>query len=253
MLSLSEHQSRWREALLAPDEELAASRHPALSIHRNNFFHATRSALSSHFPTVEALVGETFFVAMARDFIVASPPTSPVIMNYGEGFGDFIRAYPPAEAVPYLSEMARFEWALHEVRQASEVPALEPQSFGRLAPEDLLALELELVPAAHLFSSDFSILQIWHAHRGDDQMLSDIGPIDLPCSLIAIRSGSSVAITELTKGEMVLLTALEGGADLGTAMASALEEDYTLDVPHSVRKLAQLVCLKLRDDSPASG
>lgn len=253
MLSLSEHQSRWREALLAPDEGLAASLHPALAIHRNNFFHATRSALSSQFPTVEALVGKAFFVAMARDFIVAAPPTSPVIMNYGAGFADFIQDYPPAQGVPYLSDMARFEWALHQVRHAADVPPMDPQYFATLAPEDLLALELKLIPAACLFSSDYTIARIWRAHLGADGELSGIGSIDLKCSLLIVRCASNASIVDLTHGETVLLEALDDGANLGTAMADALEEDRSLDVPYSIRKLAGAACLRIRRDKAVSG
>ncbi len=247
MLSLSEHQARWRAALLSPDEGFAASLHPALPIHRNNFFHATGSALAAQFPTVEALVGAEFFVAMARDFILATPPVSPVIMSYGADFPAFVRAYAPAQDLPYLSDVADLEWKLNQVRDAADVPPLEPQSFAVLAPEDLLALRLALVPAGRLFLSDYAAVRIWRAHHDDPAELSGIGPIDDPCRALIVRQGRETAVIDLTRGEAVLVEALEAGEELGAAMTQALEEDSEHDVPASIRKLASSSALRLRD------
>ena len=244
MPSLSEHQDRWSQALLSSEDVLASSLHPALAIHRNNFFHATRSALVTLFPTVEALVGEEFFAAMARDFIVASPPASPVITNYGADFPAFIEGYEAAQDLPYLPDVAVFEWCLHQVRHASDSTPLEPRDFAALAPEDLPGLQLSLIPAACLFVSGFAVDRLWRAHQSYPVDLSGLGRVDQVSRSLIVRGDPDLSVIALTHGEVILLQALEAGSDLGTATAKALDADSAHDVPEAIRKLASACCFR---------
>ncbi|WP_179954252.1 DNA-binding domain-containing protein [Denitrobaculum tricleocarpae] len=250
MLSLSELQVQWREALLAPPglEPVmeAMSEHPALAIHRNNFFNATRRALMDVYPTVEALVGAEFFAVMARDFILAEPPGSPVIMDYGDAFPGFIARYPAVRDLPYLADMAAFEWDMHQVRHAAEVPAMTQDDFTGLSEEALIRLELSLVPAARVFVSDYAVAQLWHAHWIEPLKLSSLGSINDATCVLMVRRDFEVSVISLTWGQAVLLESVEGGAGLGVATAMALEEDEAHDISRSNAKLALAQCLMRR-------
>ncbi len=48
---------------------------------------------------VEKIVGEEFFAAMARVFVMKRPPRSPLLANYGDDFPAFIAAFEPARTV----------------------------------------------------------------------------------------------------------------------------------------------------------
>ena len=76
------------------------------NVYRNNVFVSLTEALVTRFPVCHALVGDEFFRAMARVFIELSPPRSPVLMTYGDDFGDFIETFPLARPVPYLADVA---------------------------------------------------------------------------------------------------------------------------------------------------
>jgi len=65
-------------------------------IYRVNVVSGLVRALATRFPATERLVGGAFFAAMARAFLRAKPPTSPLLMTYGEAFPAFLRRYAPA-------------------------------------------------------------------------------------------------------------------------------------------------------------
>jgi hypothetical protein len=48
---------------------------------------------------------------MARSYVALAPPSSPIMLDYGAGFPDFIGAFEPAKCLPYLQDVARIERA----------------------------------------------------------------------------------------------------------------------------------------------
>ena len=100
MSELGELQKRFAAALLdrsKPVPEGIRSRpRRRFAVYRNNVHVSLIEALATRFPVCRALTGDEFFRAMARDFVTARPPRSPVLMTYGDDFGDFIDGFAPA-------------------------------------------------------------------------------------------------------------------------------------------------------------
>ena len=105
---LAPFESSFAQALLDPERPVPRGISPArrFSVYRNNVVAGLVKALASRFPAVERIVGEEFFAAMARAFVVARPPRSAVLASYGEEFADFIAAFAPARE-PRLSRGRR--------------------------------------------------------------------------------------------------------------------------------------------------
>jgi hypothetical protein len=118
-------QSQMAAALLAADrdaqalpEDLFAGAHPGaigLRVHRNTVLGALSNALRSSFRSIEHLVGEAFFDRMAVAYARAKPPQAPQLDAYGADFASFIEGFPATEALPYLADLAHFEWQLDEL------------------------------------------------------------------------------------------------------------------------------------------
>ena len=49
--------------------------------------------------------------AMAREFVRAHPPSSPLLFLYGQEFPAFMETFEPARSIPYLADVARIERA----------------------------------------------------------------------------------------------------------------------------------------------
>jgi len=87
----------------------------ALSVYSDSVLASFQKALSGTFCVCKKLVGEDFFNAMIAEMIRVYPSTTYALQYYGKNCSDFIRTYSPAESVPYLADMANFEWLRHEV------------------------------------------------------------------------------------------------------------------------------------------
>src|SRR5687768_8615978 len=86
--------------VVAPGGGDAARR---FAVYRNNVVVGLVDALASRFPVVERVVGAEFLRAMARLYVAAEPPRSPLLFRYGDTFPAFVEGFPPAAALPWLS------------------------------------------------------------------------------------------------------------------------------------------------------
>src|SRR5690348_3602449 len=91
-----------------PDGKASVKRY---SVYRNNVTVSLIDALAEVYPAVQRLTGVEFFRAMARFHIRATPPTSPLLFEYGREFPAFIVSYEYAQALPWLEAVGRIERA----------------------------------------------------------------------------------------------------------------------------------------------
>ncbi len=98
------------------------------AVYRNNVVAGLVKALGTRFPALSRIVGEEFFNAMARVFVIAHPPRSPLLMTYGDDFPDFIADFEPAAELPYLADVARLEAARTRAYHAAD--AVSARSGG---------------------------------------------------------------------------------------------------------------------------
>lgn len=115
MLQLERLQRRLRGGIAG-----AVPAEARLQIYRNHYTITLTDALAATYPVVHRLVGEGFFNQAARRFVRMAPPASPCLFDYGAGFGDFLATLREAAALPYLADVARFEWALNLAYQAED-------------------------------------------------------------------------------------------------------------------------------------
>jgi hypothetical protein len=128
------------------------------AVYRNNVMAGLIEGLGDAYPIVCRLVGDEFFRAMAGVFARAHPPRSPVMLEYGGGFAEFVAGFPPAVSLPYLADVAQLERAWVEAYHAAKAEPLTG-----LGP--LKAAKLRLHPAARLVRSPFAVLTIWEANQ----------------------------------------------------------------------------------------
>jgi hypothetical protein len=130
-----------------------------LRVHRETTLGALAGALEATYPVCARLVGPEFFHAAARRFAREVPSRSPDLTDYGAELADWLAAFEPARALPYLPDVARLEWALHRARYTGATALLE---------------------------SPFPIDRIWETNQpgftGDDRVSLDEGGAELRVS-----------------------------------------------------------------------
>ncbi|MCW5731401.1 MAG: putative DNA-binding domain-containing protein [Alphaproteobacteria bacterium] len=226
--TLARIQDEFARALLFGDEAAAArlvdDGLPAaarLQIHRNHLFHSLTQALMQTFATVERLVGERFFAGLARAYIAEQPPRSPCLFEYGEGFADLIARHPACAALPYLADVARFDFAVNLAWNAPDRPAIGLDGLARLDAESLAGARLALTPSLSLLHSDYPLAAIWRANhrpRGEEE------GVDLDAGggrFMIWRLEGEAAWRELAPADFAFLQSLADGHCLGEAAEAA--------------------------------
>ena len=69
---------------------------------------------------------------MARFHVRATPPTSPLLFEYGRDFPDFIERYEYAQSMPWLADVARIERAWLDAYHAADAEPLAPQALASI-------------------------------------------------------------------------------------------------------------------------
>lgn len=194
-------------------------------------------ALAAIYPAVLRVTGIDFFRAMARFHVRESPPTSPLLFEYGRGFPDFIAQYEHAQMMPWLADVARIERAWLDAYHARDAAPLAPSQLAAIAPERLADLVLTPHPAAQIVRSEFSAVTIFAANR-DSAPVSRIDA-STPEDALITRPGLDVIVRHLPPGGAVFAICLTEGRPLGEAAASALNASPDFDIAVNIAGLIE--------------
>jgi hypothetical protein len=134
------------------------------SIYRNNVVASLTRALEAAFPTVRKLVGDEFFAAMAVVFLRAHPPTSRIMMLYGDALPGWLEKFPPVAHLGYLPDVARLDQAMRESYHSADADPLTKDEIRHLTEADLGGMRLILAPSLRLIRSRWPIQSIWVAN-----------------------------------------------------------------------------------------
>lgn len=201
-----------------------------LAVHRNNVLVSLVDALADTFPVVQQLVGDTFFRAMAAVFVRQSPPRSSVLAHYGQDFPAFVAQFEPAQALPYLADMAQLEAARVRAYHAADAEPVSAAAIGLAfgSGERMGELRPALHPSVCALASAHAVVTLWAAHQGEGEM--PLVDIDSPENAIVLRDGLDVLVLPAPAGAVVFVRAVLQGCNLGAAAASAADAEPGFDL-----------------------
>lgn len=193
-----------------------------VSIYRNTARIGMTEALRLGFPAVERLVGAAFFDMAAARFGRAHPPDSPCLNDYGAGFADFLAAMPECVALPYLPDVARFEWALNIAAHAADAPKLDMLALAGMDPILFGTLHFVPHPSLTLLSLAFPADRIADAVlSGDAAAMAAIDLAGGPVHLVVHRGPDGVSAEHVAPADHDFLQRLFAGEPLEALLHDA--------------------------------
>ena len=210
-----------------------------LRIHRHQLYESLGAALAGTFPTVQQLVGDAFFRAMARAFIAQALPAQPVLNEYGEGFPAFVGTYEPTRGLPYLTDVARLDWALNLAFNSPLGQQLTAADLSSIPGEQLPSTKVGLAPGTCVIHSTYPLDRIWSA----SQPGASIATVDLGeggICLLVLRRPDDASFIALTKAEAAFVAALASGEPLEDAALAAFAASAGFDLSVTFRRLLDL-------------
>ena len=193
-----------------------------LGIYRGNLASAWRRALANAYPMLRKQLGDAAFDALARAYGRAHPAQDPDLNRFGAGLAGFLDDVPGDAARPWLPDLARLEWAVHEAWYAPDAPA--PAEGGPLAvmaslgPEEFGASRAVLHPSLRLHASRWAVAAMWLAgDAGAPHKLEQQG------YALVLRPRWEVSVRELGAAEHAALARLAKGESFGAAFDAAFD------------------------------
>ncbi len=241
----SDAQAAFAQALRQPDGPVPDLFAPCdaptrMAVYRNNCAVARIEALKANYPIVARLVGDDFFVGMARQFSYARPPRHTALGAYGEDFPVFIADFAPARELPYLADVARLEWACALAFGAEDGAPMTIEALAGLDPEALLDARPIFHPAARAVVSAHPIVAIYHANQAERP--APIVDWRAQAALV-VRPDENVLVHECVGAVRAFVAVALRGGDLRASATAALAADADFDFGRTLVEMIRLGAL----------
>ena len=195
-----------------------------LQAYRANAGATAERALAAACPTLQAMLGERDFAALAREYWHAEPPECGDLGEWGDGLPAWIEQHGAFDAWPWLADCTRLDLAVHRCERAAdgEFDAASLARLGDTLPE---RLRIELAAGCALVASRFPIVRIHAAHAGHDEdgfaaVREALAGGQGEAAFVA-RSGWRAAVRAVSAAEAAWLRCLIAGHSLDEALAAA--------------------------------
>lgn len=209
-MSLSQIQKDFVEAIfggetttvaqhIIGDDVLTAEQR--FGIYRGSVHGILIQALGLTFPVCKALVGEKFFDKMSGLFIDKYPPKTSFFAEYGIHFSSFLESFEPVKQISYISDVARLEWARHEVSHKKPKPSFDFEQLAELSEDEQSNVVFELTDTMRLIESKYRIDDIWFAHQEDSDVKLDEIDLNHTVKLIIWKDKTILKITLMNNNE----------------------------------------------------
>lgn len=221
--------------LVGPDGEPSAKR---FAVYRNNVVVGLTEALQANYPVVCRIVGDEFFRAMARVYVILEPPSSPILLDYGVGFPNFVAQFEPVQPLPYLADVARIERAWTEAYHAPDAVPLSAETIAAVASDRIADAFFTVHPSLRIIRSPFPALTIWRMNVDDGVP----EPVDLDAGgedILVMRPEAEVVVRSMPPGGAEFIAALAGQEPLTEAAKSAMRADPHFDLAGNLATLIE--------------
>jgi len=228
---------------------------PGFAVYRNTVVKGCIDALGANYPAVLALCGEEAFRAAAVGHLRAHPPATPVLLEYGANFADFLSTLAPGEPAPPLADVARLDRFWTEAHLAPDAAPLLPDALAGLDQEVLGAVALRPHPSARwAWFEGRPIVTLWRRAReaaaGGSAVDGEAVGESPGEGVLIVRPHDAVESVDLDAAGCAFLDACARGAVLLDAALAALEASPQADLSALLSKLLRAGAL-VRPDTRA--
>lgn len=215
-------------------EAVKALTQRGLQVYHANTAALAERALGAAYPVFAELLGPENFSSLSRLFWRAHPPCCGDMARWGAALADWVEQQPQLVDSPFLADVARVEWALHQSAGAADADA-DVQSFQCLVTQDPNRLTLQLAPGVACVASAWPVVSLVQAHDpfSATTLAQAAARLQLPMAENALmwRQGFRPQLREALCGEPEFVSDLLAGVALGQALTSHPALDFSAWLP----------------------
>ena len=216
-LNVENKNREWLETQVMANGIAAKDR---LKIYENNICHSLIIALQDNFPVTLRLLGQEYFDSIAMDYSRENLPRTPLLMNYGENFPEYLSQLRALDDYPYMEDIAKLEQNWRKCYHAADRAILSKEAFwDEMLMEDAELssrnIYIEFTPSFILMSSSYPIDKIWQINQDDNINSEDYNLTGGACYLTIFKDEEfKMTMFKLPKNLYVFLQNLANGGSL---------------------------------------
>jgi hypothetical protein len=203
----------------------------SLAIYRNNIFSVHAKALENDYPFVFKIIrqnkGREATCALVQAYVEVSLPCTASLGDWGGGFARFIQSYQPLASIPYLREIAQYEWAKQVAYTSEENPLLTVEDMQKYAAYDAKETIFSFQNSCQLIAFSYPLEQVIADLQGG-KALKDVLPQQGSSYVLIFKHNGIIKVNWLSPSLFVFLNRLKEGQDIEVAFAAAqvLDPDF---------------------------
>ncbi|MFK5977951.1 MAG: DNA-binding domain-containing protein [Rhizobiaceae bacterium] len=220
------------EGIIGPDGQAAPVR---FGVYRNNVIVSLIEAMKDAYPSILSILEEENFSRVARNYVAAHPPKSPMMQEFGNKFAQFLREFEPLKSSLFLVDLASAERAWLVAYHAEDQLVVAPEELGAVPPEIVMDVTFEKHAASWISASQFPLFALYC--RRDDASTD----IDLTQSqnVLITRPQNDVIVRHVGAGNCRFFEQIFAGSTLGEAIGAGTEIDDEFDPANAITILLE--------------
>ena len=239
MNQLAKLQNSFQDFVLKPDEpasntwvsaEGKATPETQLSIYSYAYHARLNEVLANDFPAVLVAIGEDYFIQLASKYIKSHPSKYFSLRDFGAGFPNFTADIIQQETwneMPWLYELAVFEWSLGQAFDAADDNLFTIQHMGAVAPDAWPSLKFKLHSSVQRLNFEWNIIEMWQALTAETP--TEVSATkDVSSPWLVWRENLSTHFRSMEKDEQIAFDTLSQDGDftdICESLANIINED----------------------------
>jgi hypothetical protein len=246
------------QGYIKPNDRLSSF--DRLEIYNRQYWFRVITAVAEDFPALNAVLGSEVFDELVLAYLRGNPSTSFTLRNLGSRLPEWLQYHPEFTSGNHdlAMDIARLEWAYVEAFDRASVPPVNGGDFAGFDGETKLRLQPHLQLLDLKYPVDELVLAV-HRETGPSDIMSNaiserrqtleaaLPKMSRQDIYLAVhRYDNSVYYRRIDREAFLLLSTLQSGNSLGSALEAAFEggtytvEDQTAKIQECFAHAAEL-------------
>lgn len=225
-MKLNEAQNLFKKNLLAAQADPQSILHlkpagtislsQAFEIYHQSYLNRLTDKLKKTFTAVNWVLGQEIFEKASHRFIESQPSITYNLLNYGKSFPEFLQIYPATRHIPFLSDLARFEWIYEQIFHSAYTESMPVERiYHNLHAVDF---KVQFKEGMAVFKSPYSIYEMWYRREEPPYNFEEIDWTH-PESLLIFKKRRGVEVLQIENIEAEIILALQDDLSMTTVLA----------------------------------
>jgi len=190
-----------------------------LGVYQNNYQLIRLRSMEQVFPILMNILGKNYFRQICHHYI-AQYPAENNLNQEGQGLASFLKELQKSntsdlEGFPYIADLSRLEWLLHQAYYAETATAPSENTVTREEPDATDDIRFQLRNDIAVLSTDWPIFTLWQQSQRQ-AIPSCVSGLDEKNYLCIFRYGFRPFVTRIKKPLFQLIQAIHNGDTLNT-------------------------------------